>query len=124
MRIVIDEEHYGSQPMEFSSVNEAQESIRTCGGDFAGVVLKQRGDGIYDEEKRRVGYVRYPLASIEADMEGSPRIPIYHDRKRLYAIMPDGERQDICDGECTAENAWNTIMTMYGGCAEWALEWC
>ena len=53
--IIIDEEHYGSQPMEFATLEEAQASIRTCGGDFAGTTLEFRGGNVYDEQGHLCG---------------------------------------------------------------------
>ena len=64
-----------------------------------------------------------PIASIEADADGEPRVNIYHDGTRLYAIMPDGLRENIFEGECSREEAPDVIAAKYGGCGGWNLLW-
>lgn len=55
MPIIIDHERLGVRS-EFTSLPEAQASIVACGPEFAGVVLVQSGDLIYDERGECVGY--------------------------------------------------------------------
>ena len=56
MKYVIDDEMYGVRS-EFASLAEAQAAIRACGRDFADVVLRDNGCGIYDERDQRIGEV-------------------------------------------------------------------
>jgi len=55
---VIDSEVYG-ECTDFDTLEEAEASIRACGDDFAGTVLREVGRAIRDERDNTVGYIRY-----------------------------------------------------------------
>lgn len=60
------------------------------------------------------------IASILADMPGEPRVPIYWDGKMLYAILPDGSREEI--GECIHYADVDALMAGYHWPC-WGLQW-
>jgi hypothetical protein len=52
----INHERYGER-QEFATVEEAQQAIRDCGPEFAGVKLYDDGGRVYNERGERVGSV-------------------------------------------------------------------
>ena len=59
MKVIIDHDKYGERT-EFSSLEEAQSSIRDCGPEFAETVLEvMGGDAVYDQDADCVGRLDY-----------------------------------------------------------------
>jgi len=54
--VIINHERYGKRT-EFATVEEAQQTIRDCGPEFAAVELVVQGDAIVDEREEFVGVV-------------------------------------------------------------------
>lgn len=55
-RYIIDHERYGVRS-EFVSLEEAQDTIRACGGDFADTTLREHGENILDDRGDVVGEI-------------------------------------------------------------------
>ena len=56
MAIVIDSARYGDSAA-FESLDQAQDAIRACGGDFAETALEIVGDEVRDETGERIGRI-------------------------------------------------------------------
>ena len=58
-KIIIDSEKYGEKT-EFATIEDAQQSIRDCGPEFAETALEiMGGDAVYDQDGDCVGRMEY-----------------------------------------------------------------
>lgn len=59
------------------------------------------------------------IGTIRADMPGEPRCPIHWREGRLWCQLPDGEDEEVGDGECARDAAPELAERMYGGQPCW-----